>query len=230
MISPTHTISPEWQNENALRGYPLEDDAPAAALIPAWLISDIRVTCAADYDTVYVSSVYVSPTLLSVGISGRIGSNPPVGLLTRTVTRDELEPSRTYAMDRLTATASGSISFGEPPPDAAPVKLSFSADEAPIVQAVIVRTEKAGVTRIVDPYHGTEATGIIDLSGNSEFRTSVDPDDPHTIVITLADMYRDLTTSVCDAVPSFATCGRTPVKTVNGVAPNDSGVIFLKFR
>jgi len=246
MISPTNTISPEWQNENVLRAYPVADDAPAASLVPAWLIADLRVTCSDEYDVVYLSSVYVSPTLLSVGISGLRGTNPPVGLLTKTVTRDELEPFRTYSMDSLSPAASGAISFGEVPAWAEPVKLSFTPDAhgnvpSTIVQSAIVRVKTPGVTKIVDPYHGTEATGIVDLSGNSEFRTSLHPSIPNTIVVTLSDMYRDLTTSVCDAVPSFGTCGETPVKSINGVTPTleptevggatvPAGVIFINFR
>ena len=241
MIAPTNTISPEWQNENALRSYPLADDSPAASAVPPWLVSDIRITCTRDYDTVYLSSAYVSPALVSIGISGRTGTGATVGLLTKTVTRDELEPYRTYAMDALSATASGVVAFGEIPADAAAVKMVFTPGEAPIVSGALVRVETPGVTRLVDPYHRTEATGIIDLSGNSEFRTSVDPDDPQTIVMTLTDLYRDLTTSVCDAVPSFTTCGETPVRSINGVTPTTEnttvggetlppGVIFLNFR
>lgn len=232
MISPTHTVSPEWQNENALRAYPLEDDAPAAPSIPTWLISDLRVTCPPVYARVYVSSVYVSDTLVSVAVSGIAAGegSVPVGLLARTVTRDELEPFRAYSMDRMSDGASGAVAFGEIPAGAAPLRMSFTADEAPVAEAAIVRAEAPGVTAIVDPYHGTRASGIIDLSGNSEFRTAVDKDDPHTIVFTLADVYRDATTSVCDATPSKDACGATPVRTINGVAPDENGTITLRFR
>jgi hypothetical protein len=243
MISPTHTISPEWQNENALRAYPIEDDAPAAAVLPAWFLSDMKVTCPSRYLKVFVSSAYLSDTLVSVGISGMTSGGIVVGLLARTVTRDELEPYRTYSMDRLSSDASGAIAFGEVPAGATPFRLTFSAKEvevepgvteyevdSPLVESAIVRVDVPGVSRIVDPYHGTEATGIIDLSGNSEFRTSVDPDAPQTIVFTLADTYRDITTSVCDATPSRDACGDTPVKSINGVTPDENGTITLRFR
>lgn len=229
MTSPTNTTTPEWQNENSLRAYPLADDAPATAVIPEWLLSDLRVTCSDEYDLVYVSGVYVSHALLSVAVSGRRGGQT-VGLLARTVTRDELEPDRAYSMDRISDTASGAVSFGEPPSDAMMVKLAFTPEEAPLAESAVTRVRTPGVTKVVDPFHGTEATGIIDLSGNSEFRTSVDPDDPQTIVVTLSDLYRDLTTSVCDAVPGFDTCGRTPVRSINGVAPTDDGTITIDFR
>lgn len=248
MISPTHTVSPEWQNENALRAYPLEDDASAAAVLPAWFLSDMKVTCPPRYLKVFVSSAYLSDTLVSVGISGMTSGGTVVGLLARTVTRDELEPYRTYSMDRLSSDASGAIAFGEVPAGATPFRLTFSVKEvevepgvteyevdSPLVESAIVRVDVPGVSRIVDPYHGTEATGIIDLSGNSEFRTSIgkegQDDDPlHTIVFTLADTYRDITTSVCDATPSRDACGATPVKSINGVTPDENGTITLRFR
>jgi hypothetical protein len=242
-MSPTHTISPEWMNENVLRAYPLEDDSPAAAALPAWLVADIRVTCPTEYPLVYISSAYLSDTLVSIAVSGHTGTQgaAPVGLLARTVTRDELEPFRTYSMDRMSAGASGTVAFGEIPPGTAPFRMTFSENEARIVEAAIVRTRAPGVTKIVDPYHGVEATGIIDLSGNSEFRTSVDPSDPHTIVFTLSDICRDTATSVCDATPSRDACGATPVRTINGVAPTTetteiggveypAGTIILRFR
>ena len=232
MMSPTHTISPEWQNENALRAYPLEDDAPAAAVLPAWLLSDIRVTCSRIYRKVYVSSAYVSDTLVSVAVSGTTGAEgaQPVGLLARTVTRDELEPFRAYSMDRMSDGASGTVAFGEIPAGAPPFRMTFSPGEAPLVETAIVRAEAPGVTRIEDPAHGTAATGIIDLSGNSEFTTRVDPENLQTIVFALSDTYRDITTSVCDVTPTRDTCGATPVRTINGVAPDESGTITLRFR
>lgn len=230
-MTPTNTISPEWQNENALRAYPLADDSKAAELIPTWLVTDIRVTCLPVYRLVYVSSVYLSDTLVSVAVSGRESAeSPPVGLLARTVTRDELEPYRAYSMDRLSAGASGAISFGEIPAGASPFRMTFDAAEAPLVEAAIVRAKAPGVTRISDPAHGTHATGIIDLSGNDEFSTSVDPRDPQTIVFTLSDVYRDIATSACDATPSRDACGATPVRTLNGVAPTADGTITLRFR
>lgn len=237
MMSPTHTISPEWQNENALRAYPLEDDAPAAAVLPAWLLSDIRVTCSRIYKKVYVSSAYVSDTLVSVAVSGTTGAvgARPVGLLARTVTRDELEPFRAYSMDRMSDGASGTVAFGEIPAGTTPFRMTFSAGDAPLVEAAIVRAEAPGVTRIEDPAHGTAATGVIDLSGNSEFRTSIgkegqDEDPSHTIVFALSDTYRDITTSVCDVTPTRDACGATPVRTINGVAPRENGTITLRFR
>lgn len=240
MMSPTHTISPEWQNENALRAYPLEDDAPAAAVLPAWLLSDLRVTCASPDGTVFVSSAYLSDTLVSVAVS-LAETRPPeepggepttvvVGLCARTVTRDELEPFRTYSMDRMSDGASGTVAFGEIPAGAPPFRMTFSPGEAPLVEAAIVRAEAPGVTRIEDPGHGTAATGVIDLSGNSEFTTRVDPGNPQTIVFALSDTYRDITTSVCDVTPTRDACGATPVRTINGVAPDESGTIILRFR
>ena len=243
MISTTHTISPEWQNENALRAYPLEDDAPAASAIPTWLVTDIRISCPSAYKKVYVSSAYVSDTLVSIAVSGITGEEgaKPVGLLARTVTRDELEPFRAYSMDRLSDEASGTVAFGEVPPGATPFRMTFSAAEAPILESALVRTAAPGVTKITDAAHGVSATGIIDLSGNNEFRTAVDPEDPQTIVFTLSDVYRDIATSVCDATPSRDACGMTPVQTVNGVAPTaedteidgvsyPAGTIILRFR
>jgi hypothetical protein len=239
-MTPTNTISPEWQNENALRAYPLADDSKAAELIPTWLLSDIRVTCSSEDGVVFVSSVYVSDTLVSVAVSlaetlppEEPGGSPRTvvtGLLARTVTRDALEPYRAYSMDRLSAVASGAVAFGEIPAGAGPFRMTFGADEAPLVEAAIVRAKAPGVTRISDQAHGTHATGIIDLSGNNEFRTSVDPKDPQTIVFTLSDIYRDIATSVCDATPSRDACGATPVRTINGVAPTADGTITLRFR
>ena len=231
MIVPTHTLAPEWQNENTLRAYPLEDDAPAAAMLPTWLVADIRVTCPPEYAKVYISSAYLSDTLVSVAVSGATaGGGTPVALLARTVTRDELEPFRAYSMDRLSAEASGSVAFGEIPAGADPFRFAFSKDEARIVESALVRAAVPGVTRLVDPRYGAFASGVIDISGNSEFRTSVDPHDPQTIVFTLSDMYRDMTTSVCDDTPSLDNCGATPVKTLNGVAPDAAGTITLRFR
>lgn len=240
MMTPTHTILPEWHNENELRAYPLADDAPAAELIPAWLLADMRVTCSSADGTVFVSSVYVSDVLVSVGVSlaetlppEEPGGSPRTvvtGLLARTVTRDELEPRRAYSMDRLSAEASGSVAFGEPPAGTPRLKLSFRPEEAPLAEAAVVRVARERVTKIVDPPHGTEASGVIDLSGNSEFRTYRDPADPQTIVVALNDVYRDIATSVCSATPSFDACGETPVRTINGVAPDASGRIYLRFR
>jgi hypothetical protein len=225
MISPTHTVSAEWQNENALRAYPLVDDCKAADVLPAWLLTDLRVTIDSTYEKVYVSSAYVSDTLVSVAVSG-VRSGREVGLLAKTLTRDELEPYAAYSMDVL-GSASGLVAFGEIP-DFASFGLSFGPDDAPLVESAVTHVRAPGVTKIVDAAFGAEATGIVDLSGNSEFRTYLDSDG--YVVVELVDMYRDLTTSVCNSTPSYSACGRTPVKTISGVAPDASGKITLRFR
>ena len=228
MISPTHTISPEWLNENALRGYPLMDDCKAAEVIPTWLIADLHITVPVSYIKAFVSSVYISDALLSVAISGEKSDGTVVGLLTKTVARDTVESYKLYSLDRITD-ATGVIAFGEPDDGITNLNLTFTPDDAQLVPSCITRVVPPGVTKLTCPAFGTSADGIIDLSGNSEFRTYVDPDDPQMIVIELTDMYRDLTTSVCTATPSFDKCGETPVKTINGVGPDSNGVVTLRF-
>lgn len=228
MIDVTHTQSPEWHNENALRAYPLEDDCRAASVLPTWLLTDVRVSVGAEYDTVFLSSAYLSDTLVSVAVSGVAGGGRPVGLLARTVTRDELAPGRSYAFDSLDGHASGTVAFGTIPDGSVPFKLSFSGEESALAANAVAHVRRPGVLRLVDRAHGTSATGIIDLSGNSEFRTYRGP--AGEIVIELTDLYRDATTSVCSASPSFDNCGETPVSSVNGVTPDEEGVLRLKFR
>ena len=236
----THTVSPDWHNENALRAYPLADGASAASSLPTWLVTDLQLTVPTTYETVFLSSAYFSETLVSVAISGiqvtvdteGHETRTAVGLLARTVTRDELAPYRTYALDRLSPEACGTVSFGTIPADATPFKLVFTADEAPLCASSIDRVAPAGVTALVDPAHGTEVDGIIDLSGNSEFRSYLDPSDPtgKTVILELADLYRDVTTSICSSAPTHDRCGETPVKTVSGVAPDAYGTLKLLFR
>lgn len=240
MTSPTHTLSPEWQNENELRAYPLQDDAPAGAVLPAWFLSDLRVTCGSPDGVVFISSAYLSDTLVSVAVSvaetlppETPGGEPRTvvsGLLARTVTRDELEPRRAYSMDRLSEAGSGMVAFGEIPPDAAPFRLTFGPGDAPLAESAVVRTAGPGVKSVADRARGTAVSGIVDLSGNSEFRTYEDPEAPNTIVVELSDAYREMTTSACSATPSFDACGATPVRTINGVAPDGTGAIELRFR
>lgn len=225
MISPTHTVSAEWQNENALRAYPLVDDCRAAGVLPSWLVTDLRVTVDSSYDAVYVSGAYVSDTLVSVAVSG-VKDGKATGLLAKTLTRDELEPYAAYSMDAI-GPATGLVAFGEIPRFAS-FDLSFVPDEAPLAEAAVTRVRAPGVTKIVDAAFGSEVTGIVDLSGNAEFRTYLDSDG--FVVVELVDMYRDMTTSVCDSTPSYTACGRTPVKTISGVAPDADGKITLRFK
>lgn len=228
MNDVTHTRSPEWHNENELRAYPLEDDCRASEAVPPWLVTDIRVSVGREYDTVFLSSAYLSATLVSVAICGSSGGGSPVGLLARTVTRDELAPGRAYAFDSIDGRSCGTVVFGRIPDDAVTFKLSFSGDEAPLAANAVVRVRRPGVVRIVDRAHGASASGVIDLSGNSEFRTYRGP--AGEIVIELTDMYRDATTSTCSASPSYDNCGETPVSSINGVTPDEEGVLRLKFR
>lgn len=230
MLNPSNTLSQDWMNENALRAYPLVDDAPATTVVPRWLIADLHVTVDVSVLRVFVSSVYVSDTLISVCISGELSGGRRAGLVSRTVTRDELEPYLSYSMDRMSPLASGTVAFGEVPDGTSPVKRTFGPDDAPVVESAITRVRSPGVTRLVDPAHGTEVTGIVDLSGNSEFRTYADPDDPSTVVLELSDLYREITTSVCSASPSVDACGAEPVRTVCGVPPTEDGTITIRFR
>lgn len=227
-VEPTNSISPEWGNSNTLRAFPLADDAPAASVIPTWLLADLHITVSAEYGDVFVSSVYLSPTLISVGISAmRDGSAE--GILARTVAVDGLKPCTSYPMDSF-GNAAGAVAFGEGEPVAFPIKHVFGPEDAPIAEGAIVRMAAPKVSCISDPVFGEKAEGLIDLSGNSEYYTRRDPEIREKVWVHLSEAYRAAVTSVCNSVPSLDSCGDVPVKTINGVEPTPEGNITIRFR
>lgn len=232
----THTTSPEWYNENELRAFPLADDARGAARIPPACVVDMAVTVDGLFERVFLSSFYLSQTVVSLSVSGVDAGGVAHGLLTCTRTRDELAPYRTCGMDAVSDLACGVVVFGDlslpsvPDCAAGPLKLRLSPDDGALHPAVVTRAETGWISRVVDDAHETSARGIVDLSGNPAFTTSLrEIGDTRYVQIAAADGVAEQVASTCNTKPSLDACGMTPVKSINGVRPTPSGVITLRF-
>ena len=109
MISDTYI---QWYNANAGRSYPLQEDVTQKSddglVLPTNLIVDLGLLVPSDYPAVYLSSVYITPRLLSVGFNAN-----GQGLLAGTYLRAEIQPYKAYPLTSVSDNTSGWIVFGD---------------------------------------------------------------------------------------------------------------------
>ena len=96
----------QWYNDNEGRSYPLAEAATGATdtdvQLPMDIIADMGLLVPPSYGNVYLSSLYVSDTLVTLGIR-----STSTGLLVGTYSRSAVVPYTAYALTAIADDVSG---------------------------------------------------------------------------------------------------------------------------
>lgn len=217
----------EWFNENELRSYPIREDlgrrADNGEVLPNSIISDISVVVDADdAPDVHISSVGVTPSLASVSIG--IGTD---GILVATIENPVVH--RPYRLEPLVGDVSGFVVFGTGVRVSEAKTYSFSDFNQtrlelravhPFETAPVKSIGKAGA--IAEPL-----SGLINLDFDDDFEWRRDG---NTIYIGLKEGVRPLYVGPCDRIIDYITCGRPPLREINGVGPDANGRITIEVQ
>lgn len=217
----------EWFNENELRSYPIREDlqrlASSGEVLPNSVIADISVVVDADSAAdVHVSSVGITPSLVSVSISA--GGE---GVLVATIENPVVH--QPYRLEPLVEDVSGFVVFGNGIKVSAPKTYAFPDDTQsrlefkavhPFETAPVTSIGKAGA--IAEPL-----TGLINLAVDDDFEFRRDG---NTIYIGLKEGVRPLYVGPCDRIIDYITCGRPPLRAINGVGPDADGIITIEVQ
>jgi len=233
-------MAEQFENENAMRRFPFADWASLVSEdgkeLPDSLIADARF-CVPFRDgtdcvtSVRLESAHVSPAMVSVCFRAYAGVSPTDDALSVTVSAASFRPYFPYALKPLSgypgmADAGGVIAFGSFDFPTFPETYRFSYAE--ILPCCVAAATPSGLRSITDPRSGESVSGDVgfsfsghvdaSLSGGG-FSLSLDPGSAEEL------MSRCVGLAEGDGV-----CGATPIRSINGVAPDPDGNIVLLFR
>jgi len=222
-------MSQEWLNSNEQRSYPLKETATQIAAnglkLPQNVISDLGIVVPTLY-TPYVSSVRVTPSLVSVCVSS--GTS---GILLATQYRSALQEGLAYALTPLVENVSGWIVYGDYVSSGVEDYRFTGPEQAGIVDKALRFVDPPGVRRFYR--YGSPsvfADGIIRLKAGAGMEIVVDPLNAQRIIFRLKESVRSDFVGPCSKASSQNACGTTPIRTINGVNANSSGKLRLVFK
>jgi len=218
----------EWYNENEGRAYPIREDAPrldvAGRKLPDDILADLAISVPVSVlDTIYVSSVALSYSLVSV-LVGTATEGLLVGAYPRPVPLYTPLP-----LVPLGADVSGFVVFGagaEQFPDA----YRFATAAQTPLEARALRVFDTLPVKAVGKV-GVEALlqGVIQLqfAGGAEWRYDAGT---NTIYIGLQEAVRGDFVGPCARANSIDGCGIPPIRSINGVTADSNGAIFIEVQ
>jgi hypothetical protein len=215
----------EWMNENENRNYPIKEDLPAISVtgdkLPSGILADMAITIEGSRtDEVFISSVTLTPTLVSVAV----GDGDSL-LLLASITN--VETHKVYRLEPQAANVSGFVAFGYRAIVESPEAYEFEGVAQTGLSSKAIRAmEVPPVTSLGKAGSAVEPlTGDIRLIAGSKIYIKRSGD---TIQIGLQERYRHQFVGPCDRLAEFITCGRPPIRTINGVGPDGSGKITIE--
>jgi hypothetical protein len=229
----TTTANMQWCNENEGRHYPLSDTATlldnSGRALPTDIIADLHVSVAPAYRDAFISSVWITPTLLGVSISHASGALAAV-----TVDRTVYRPYTAVPLEPMPGlrTLSGWIVFGNYRYTVRQRWAFAGIQQSGLACRAMKLVTPPGITSVTKL--GTQTTLTVDgwvrLSGSGYLTLKPHETDTQRIVIELAEEARPLFVGPCVTYPERGACGAPPLRMINGVCPDESGVITLRFR
>jgi len=221
----------QWYNENEGRAYPIREEATrrtiTGLILPNDLIVDANVMVPPVYTDLYFSSIRVTPSTISVGISCASG-----GLLIGTFPRTTYRPYVAMALTSIVEDATGWIVLG---------KHQATDLEDYRFNGYLQSGLETRVIRIVDrlpvrslirlggnplDYLG----GVIRVVAGAGIRVEKDPGDPQKIIVKLTPEAAQAMSGPCNESASEDACGVPPLRSINGVCPDANGKITLRFE
>jgi hypothetical protein len=218
----------QWENENELRWYPFESGCSGfdSAID---VVSDISIVSENLGTGVFrLYSVYVGPEMVSVSFSD--GTD----VLVCTVQKDDFEPYKPYGMNSVSGSASGICSFGNI--DFSKTVYAKPGNNGPIVlQTLVVRVDRGNLFGFKDDLTGDVLTGDVRFvfpSGADVTKgfTSHGYWEVQTFFVGLSSWMDENLVSDCDEKDNLKPGDLSPIRSINGVKPDDHGRIALVFE
>ena len=248
---------PNFQNQNALRRYPLDDAATAETDEGLLMPGDILVDCYIQFPStagayLFISSIYASERVVSLtllasnqpatssGCGGSTSSQTPsafVPIAAVTVKRDELVEGRQYAINAMYPGVGGWVVFGPCRQEATFRGTFTSVSQSQLASRVCRAYEPLPVTSMGLLYQSPALTGLIRISGGLDVtvrKVQRDIEGVTRDVLAIAlDNRPDRNTleiykGPCQGRPESGSCLIPPVETINEITPDCTGNIDIE--
>lgn len=220
----------DWFNENEARAYPVREDASCrddyGRVLPRDIIADLGMVLPRDIAGIRLTSVYVSPQIVAVAVGSDAG-----GLLVGTYARASVRPYVAYPLQPLLSDCSGWIVFGAHAAKATERFRFSTAAQAQLEERTFRIVTPPGVSR----FHreGNDAAiyaeGIVKLTGSADIVIARDPLVAQTVVVSLNPAKASAYAEAC-MQPATKAGGAPAIRRINGVGPDNNGVLTLRFK
>lgn len=221
----------EWCNENEGRSYPLSEEATAVdddgQGLPTNILADLSVVLPEEQSSIRISSLYVSPDIVSVAVSSDAG-----GLLIGSFARAAVKAYAAYPLTGLVPNVSGYVVFGAFTARV-PTRYRFATPQQSLLERRSLRViPPPGVERITRTGADPEiyASGVVALEASPDLEIVSDRYDPHKIIVRLREGASGKYVGGCLRPASADECGVPPIRRINNVAADDNGTITLRFE
>lgn len=219
----------QFENANELRMYPFSDTASLVGKngleLPRDVIVDLHMSVPSEGEPeVRLSGVHLSQSMVSACFMSKYSNK--VSALSVTVARSSFKPYFPYRLEKLAGSEDigGVVSFGEITFPGYPVSYLMDAKIHP---CCIISSKPASLRKITDLRSGLSVSGDVQIDFSDYVESSRNGN-----IFSLAleeGAEQILASSVCDGT-SGGVCGATPIRTINGVSPDDDGNIVLWFH
>ena len=234
------TIS--WYNENEGRAYPISEYATRVAdngnILPNDIVADLGVMVPPDDSGTFVSSIRISSirvtsNIVSIGLSSsRNGLLVGTGILTGTFSVTETRPYVAYPLTPVVDNVSGWVVFGLHKYRNVVEDYRFSTYAQSGLESRVVRIVEALPVRRFLRLAGrntTYADKIVKLEAGSNI--VIEPDLlTNKIIVKLAPGMSEQFYGPCKNKATEAECEVPPIRKINGVCPDETGTITVRFE
>ena len=232
----------QFENVNSLRMYPFYDGGNLidrrGKVLPSDIIVDIKMVVPAVFpnpESGIVHGYLPNVNMTSVHLSGSMvsacfvsyGGTKPVAAMSITVSTENFKPYVPYMMNRLYGSddIGGIVTFGDIDFPGQPE--TYILDHAMVDPCCIVSAKPCGVRSFVDRRSGEKASGDVSIDFSGYISTNRDG---RSIALSLEEGAAEELMSECFSGEGVGDCGATPIRSINGVEPDDDGNIVLWFH
>lgn len=217
----------EYYNSNEMRAYPLYENAIRVAAdgtaLPNDMIADLVVTVPRTVAaSLYLGAMTVTPGIVSISIGSSAG-----GIFAGTYGQPVV-PYRAYALSPVVGMASGYVVFGQ--------GILRSTEFRFVSGSLVVSGLDEGTVHPIEPeavlsvgrYLALDKLalkGIVKLEAGDNITIRYHEG---KIKVGLVEASRYLFVGPCDRQALFDNCGGPPIRTINGVRPDEHGAITLE--
>lgn len=218
----------EYYNENEFRSYPIYENTSRASIEDNIILSDnllvdLAIVCPENLTDFYLSSLVITPMLVSVSIAHSTG-----GLLVGTFTRP-IVVYKPYALTPIQAMSSGYIVFGSGINNIVNYRFISNSTERSGLDPKTIKQIMTPVVMSLSRYQSLSKglRGIVNLEPGPNVTIRFHEG---KIKVGLIDGVRSSFVNPCDKKAIFTECGSPPIRTINGVGPDENGAITIEVK
>jgi hypothetical protein len=221
----------QWLNDNEGRAYPVAETATQldnrGTGLPMDLVVDLCLMLPPEHQQAYISSLRVTEQAILIGIS-----SPASGLFIGTYRRSDMSPYTAHPLTPLLPNITGWVSFGNYIPSGV-TDLRFDGPEQSQVEARAIRlVDPLPIKRFIKFGSPGQAGAdqIVTFRGAGGIVFEVDPENGQNVICRLDEDYKEQYIGPCNSWAHRDICGAPPLRSFNGVCPDENGRITLRFE